>query len=129
MAAQRVGWLELFFDLVFVVVIAQLSGHLEGAGGIGAFGGTYFMLLIVWTAWFSCVALTNLNHGVNQRERVFVLASMAGVAVMAVGLSPHHDRQDVFAVGYAMARLALTPLWARQRQRSGGGRRDRKSVV
>ena len=36
--ALRVDWLELFFDLVFVVIIKQLTDLLHGGPGLADFG-------------------------------------------------------------------------------------------
>lgn len=116
---QRVGWLELFYDLVFVVVVAQLAARLHGELSAIALWSNFGLLIIVWSAWFNCVSLTNVNHGVAAGERIYVLASMAGVAVMAVGLSPQHNRMATFAIGYAIARASLSPLWVKNASMTG----------
>ncbi len=118
----RVGWTELFFDLVFVVVIAGLTQRLHGNPDGWQIAGTLGLLYLVWVAWFNTVALANLTHGIDAELRFYILLSMAGVAVMAVGIpTVGIAHSATFAVGYALARAALTPQWIRTRRRWGLG--------
>ena len=56
---QRATWLELFFDLVFVFAVTQLSHlllrHLTLAGALQ----TLFLLLVVWWAWIYTTWMTS----------------------------------------------------------------------
>lgn len=116
----KVDWFELFFDLAFVAVIAQLTGRLHDDPSLGSIASTYAVLGIVWFAWFNEVTLTNVSRGVDTGWRSLILVSMAGVGVMAVGVNElEAGRAPVFAVGYALARIALTPLWVRANWRRG----------
>ena len=44
----RVSTLELFFDLVFVFTITQLTGVLVDGEGLAAFVQVVVMLLLIW---------------------------------------------------------------------------------
>ena len=64
-----VGYIELFFDLVFVFAITQLShGLLEHLSWIGALQ-TLFLFLAIWWAWIYTTWATNWidpDHGANR---------------------------------------------------------------
>jgi Bacterial low temperature requirement A protein (LtrA) len=50
---RRASWLELFFDLVFVVAVAQLAQELvrdHSLGGFAIFAGLFLPVFIAWQA-------------------------------------------------------------------------------
>lgn len=119
---QRVGWLELFYDLVFVVVIERLTHLVHGEPSTSRIWLTIGLTAVVWFAWFNVTALTNVSGEVGPRGRPFVFLSMAGIGVLALGV--HGVPQGhlwLFVLGYSIARTAIWPLWHRGRLRSGQG--------
>jgi low temperature requirement protein LtrA len=56
---QRVTSLELFFDLVYVFAITQLSHLLLAHPTVGGALQTLFLLLVVWWAWQHTTWFTN----------------------------------------------------------------------
>ena len=56
---QRVTALELFFDLVFVFAITQVTGFLaDNSTWVGLLQGL-LLLMALWWAWASYAGLTN----------------------------------------------------------------------
>ena len=115
-SGRRVGWLELFFDLVFVVVIQRLTDLLHDDPGALDFAAVAVLAVFVWACWINVTLLTNVAGGVGARSRPLVFLSMAGVALIAVAIPGVTDDTGwLFAVGYAVARTAVWPLWVRSR--------------
>lgn len=111
-----VSWLELFFDLAFVVAISALTGRLEGSPSLPSLFADLWLLVLLWLAWFNEASLTNLARGQDVLTRSCVFVSMAGVGVLAVGVpDAFGGRSGIFAAGYSIARLALSPVWIRAR--------------
>jgi low temperature requirement protein LtrA len=111
---RRVTFLELFFDLVFVAVIAQLAHTLAETPSWESVGWFVFLFYAVWSSWINGTLYHDL-HGVNDLStRVFTFAQMLAVAVMAVhaGDVPGTGA-DGFALGYAANSLLLVILWFR----------------
>lgn len=109
---QPVGWLELFFDLVFVVVVQQLTQLLHGSPGVPEVLLTAALTLLVWACWLNVTLLTNIAGGVPDRYRPLVFLSMGGVGVIAVSIPGVTTSSSwLFALGYAVARIAVWPLW------------------
>ena len=111
---RRVSWLELFSDLVFVVVIAELAhylaGHLAWAGVLG------YVLLFV-PAWWAWIGGTFYNERFETQDisyRIFVFAQLLPVAALAIfahdGLGAASAR---YALAYAAVRALITVLWVR----------------
>ena len=111
---RRVTFLELFYDLVYVVIIAELSHALAGNISLTGIGIFVFLFIIVWWAWFNGALYHDLHGNNDIRTRVFTFLQMMAVAAMAV--FAHHAMGDGsvgFALAYAAFHLLLTWLWWR----------------
>jgi len=111
---RRVTFLELFFDLVFVAVIAQLAHHLAENVTWSSVGWFIFLFYAVWSSWINGTLYHDLHSTDDLSIRVFTFAQMLAVSLMAVhaGDVPG-DGSDGFAIGYALNTLILVVLWFR----------------
>ncbi|MEV7521634.1 low temperature requirement protein A [Streptomyces sp. NPDC091371] len=111
--------LELFFDLCFVVAIAQAGARLvhalaEGHPGAGVTG--YFLVFFgVWWAWMNFTWFASAYDVDDVPYRIATLVQISGVLVYAAGLSRAFDENDwtVPVIGYVIMRVALTAQWLR----------------
>lgn len=111
---HRVGWLELFYDLVYVATIIQLgnalSTHVSALGAL-AFAGLF---VPIWWSWLGMSYYANRFAIDDVLHRVLVLAQMAGVSMMAVSVPRVMDGEHApFALGYAWARAVLALMYLR----------------
>ncbi|MEU9122881.1 low temperature requirement protein A [Streptomyces sp. NPDC048506] len=121
--------LELFFDLCFVVAVAQAGRQLahalaEGHWGHGVSG--YLMLFFaVWWAWMNFSWFSSAYDTDDPLYRVVTLVQMAGVLVLAAGVPRAFDRSDFTVVwfGFVMMRLAMVTQWLRAAHGSVGAER------
>jgi low temperature requirement protein LtrA len=106
--------LELFYDLVYVVIIAELSHALAEHITWGSLGGFAFLFVIVWWAWFNGTSYHDL-HGQNDiRTRVLTFLQMISVVAMAVFAHDALGESSAgFALSYAAFQLILTYMWWR----------------
>ncbi|MHC5796549.1 low temperature requirement protein A [Lacisediminihabitans sp. FW035] len=110
----RVDWLELFFDLMFVVIIKQLTDVLRGQPGPGDFAKVVLLFALVWLAWLNVTTFVNLSGDRSLDRRIPVLVSMAGVALVAISIPEATGSGALlFVIGYSVARIALWPLWTK----------------
>ncbi|MEU6958257.1 low temperature requirement protein A [Streptomyces chrestomyceticus] len=120
--------LELFFDLCFVVAVAQAGKQLvhalaEGHPGHGVPG--YLMLFFaIWWAWVNFSWFSSAYDTDDALYRVVTLVQMAGVLILAAGVPRAFDG-DFAAVwfGYLVMRLALVAQWLRAAHGSTGPER------
>ncbi len=107
-------WLELFYDLAFVVVIAVLGGRLladTSWTGLWSFFG-YFALL--WWLWVSNTFYADRYDTDDLVYRLWSAAQMVAVLVIAASLAEGPSASTtMFAVGYASSRLVLLALYYR----------------
>jgi low temperature requirement protein LtrA len=111
---RRVTFLELFFDLVFVVVVSQLSRRLSAHPSWSGVGWFVFLFCAVWSCWLNGTLYHDLHTTNDVSVRVFTFAQMLAVAVMAVfiGDVPGGGATG-FALAYAANTLVLVVLWFR----------------
>ena len=111
---RSVTFLELFYDLVYVVLIAELAHTLAEHINPTGVGGFVFMFLLVWVAWINGTLYHDLHGNNDIRIRVFTFLQMFTVAAMAVFA---HDALGESAAGFALSfaayQLVLTYLWWR----------------
>jgi hypothetical protein len=104
---QRATWLELFFDLVFVFAVTQLSHlllhHLTLHGALQ----TLFLLLVVWWAWIYTTWMTNWFDPESVLVRLVLLVVMASSLLMAVAIPEAFGRlAPLFACSYVLLQVA-----------------------
>ncbi|MFF7183608.1 low temperature requirement protein A [Streptomyces sp. NPDC008121] len=110
--SRHAGWLELFFDLVFVALASQLAHTLHGDAGPADFAVFFALYFPPWWMWVNLTVAANLFQGDSPRHRVLILAAMLCLAVMAVAVPQAADgRAPAYALAYAGTRLVLLGLW------------------
>jgi low temperature requirement protein LtrA len=111
---RQVTFLELFYDLVYVAVIAELSHSLSSHIGWAGLGGFAFLFVIVWWAWLNGSLYHDIHGNNDIRTRVFTFLQMISVVAMAVFA---HDALGESSVGFALScavfQLILSWLWWR----------------
>lgn len=108
------GPLELFLDLVFVALIAELahslSEHVDWAG-VGVF---LFLFLPAWWAWIGPTFYADRFESDDASYRLAMFALMVPVAGLAIfAHDAIGDTADGFALSYMVARVVLIVLWLR----------------
>ncbi|MFT3807783.1 low temperature requirement protein A [Arenimonas sp.] len=111
----RVAMVELFFDLVFVFAVTQLSHSLLGdltAQGLAKVG---LLLLAVWWVWIYTSWVTNFLDPERLPVRICLFALMFVGLLLSVSIPHAFDKHGlVFAASYAFMQVARTGffLWA-----------------
>jgi low temperature requirement protein LtrA len=111
---RRVTFLELFFDLVFVVVISQLGERLAQHPTWSGVGWFVFLFYAVWSSWNNGTQYYDLHGTDDVSARVFTFGQMLAVAVMAAFIAQVPGAGSTgFALAYAANTLVLVILWFR----------------
>ena len=97
-----VSFAELFFDLVFVFAITQLSHSLIEHPSPMGFIQTGMLFLAVWWSWIDTAWCTNWLDPQRAPVRLMLFALMACGLAMSIAI-PHAfgDRAAMFAIGYS----------------------------
>ncbi|MCF2525654.1 low temperature requirement protein A [Yinghuangia soli] len=111
--------LELFFDLCFVVAVAQLTARLEHAYATGHLAdgiqGFLMVMFAVWWAWMNFTWFATAHDSDDVPYRLLTLLQMAGVLILASGVDAAFDGDSyrVVVAGYVVMRVALIAQWLR----------------
>jgi low temperature requirement protein LtrA len=97
---QRVTPLELFFDLVFVLSITQVTALMSAHPSWEAVGQGMLVLAALWWAWAAYSWLTNTLDPEQDGTRLAVLAAMAAMLVVALAV-PQAFGDDAILFGGA----------------------------
>ncbi|MGW9113283.1 low temperature requirement protein A [Microbacterium sp. NPDC055683] len=116
--ADRVAFVELFFDLVFVFALTQLSSYLFAhRTPLGALEGA-ILLCAVWWTWVSTTWVTNTLEPAKLPVRGAVVALAFLALLMAVAVKESFgDRAWTFALAYVALQLGRSAfmVWATAR--------------
>ncbi|GAA0696176.1 hypothetical protein GCM10010193_58620 [Kitasatospora atroaurantiaca] len=111
--------LELFFDLCFVVAVAQAGGQLahdlaEGRVGHGLYGYA-FAFFAIWWAWMNFSWFASAYDVDDVPYRLTTLVQITGVLILAAGVPRMFADQDLTlsVLGYVVMRLAMVTQWLR----------------
>ena len=118
-SAQTITSVELFFDLVYVFAVTQLSHlilHDLSAGGVAR---AAFLLLVVWWAWIYTTWMVNWFDPSSPAVRIVLVGVMLASLLMAAALPEALSEHGVlFAVSYVVLQVgrnaAATALLARE---------------
>ena len=109
---RPVDWYELFFDLVFVAVIA-LSAHLiEQTPNLVTVVTFTLLLFPLWWAWVNLMISNNLLGLTSSTVGLLVIAAMPGPAAMAIAIGNGIESSGwLYVLGAVWVRLVLLALW------------------
>jgi low temperature requirement protein LtrA len=110
---QRVTPLELFFDLVFVFGLTQVTGMLAADPTGGGLLRGMLVLGALWWAWTAYAWLTNTLDSQEGMVRIAMFGAMAAMLIVALAVPEAFDQHGViFAVAYVAVRGMHVALYA-----------------
>jgi hypothetical protein len=110
----RVTYVELFFDLVFVFAVTQLSHGLIRHPSLMGLLETALLLMAVWWAWVYTAWVTNWLDPERPPVRIMLFAVMAAGMVLSMSIpSAFEERGLLFALAYVSIQVgrSLFTLW------------------
>ncbi|MFJ4652141.1 low temperature requirement protein A [Nocardia sp. NPDC088792] len=111
---RHASWMELFFDLVAVAGIGQLTHLLHRGPSLGDFGLYVVLYLAFWMVW-ACI--TMYGNIARDHTRVWLMmAAMLGLGLMVAAVAGLPDRHaTTFAAVYVIVRMGSAQVWGRGR--------------
>lgn len=111
---RHATWLELFYDLVFVVTISQLSHYLFHDVSLSNFFGFLFLFIPVWWSWVGTAFFATRFYSDDIKHRLLLLLQMGGAGALAVNISGAFSNTfSGFALSYAFMRFILVIEYVR----------------
>ena len=108
---KRVTWVELFFDLVFVFAVTQVSGVLHADHSPAGIARALIVFVPTYWAWVGTTMHANLHEVDRLLDRLGIFAIGLCGLFMALALpSAYRAHGLLFGASYWAARLVLFPL-------------------
>lgn len=112
--SARVSTLELFFDLVFVFTITQLTTVLVDGTGLAPAAQVVVMLAVIWWMYDGYAWLTNAIATDLLRFRLLLLGGMGGFLVIALAVpTAYSGRGLAFGLGYLVVVALHAGMYAK----------------
>ncbi len=108
---RQVTFLELFYDLVYVVVIATLASQLAHDITWRAFAEFVVFFGLIWIAWLNGSMFHDLHGRNDVRTRTFTFIQMGLIGLLAVYANDHTEEVSGFAIVYALLFALFGWLW------------------
>ncbi len=109
---RKISWLELFYDLVYVIVISAATHYLaRNPGWLGFVDYMYLFIMIYW-GWVNGSLYHDLHGSPGIRTRFMTLWQMMAVAALAVAMNSPGDK-IIFrgTIALAVLQAFITYLW------------------
>jgi low temperature requirement protein LtrA len=112
---RHASWLELFFDLVFVLAVAQVAHVLSGHADFGGFLKYVALFVPVWWSWVGFTFYADRFETEETTYRVLTFAGMLAVAALALTLENAFSAagDQPLIISYVLVRLVLIALYIR----------------
>ena len=129
---SKATFVELFFDLVFVFAVTQLSHSLLEHFTVRGIGETTLLLMAVWWVWVYTSWVTNWLDPDRTPVRLMLFALMLAGLVLSTSIpQAFADKGLAFAGAYVFMQVgrSLFMLWALHRHSPGNFRNFQRICV
>ena len=109
---RKISWLELFYDLVYVIVISRTTHLLVLHTSVSGIIDYLYLFSIIFWGWLNGSQYHDLHGSPGIRTRIMTLWQMIAVAALAVTLdSPPASLLFRATVSIAFLQAFITYLW------------------
>lgn len=111
---RAVGWLELFYDLVYVATFIQIGNFLSDNVTWLGFAQSMLILAVVWWAWTGETFYQNRFYVDDLTHRILVFIQIFAIASIGLSVSAAFGELYVqFTIAYVVTRLMLVLMYLR----------------
>lgn len=109
---RKISWLELFYDLVYVAMISELTGQLAKDLTWAGLGYFLFLFSLIFWSWVNGSLYHDIHGSENVRTRFFTLLQMLAVAAAAITVQDlAAGEHRGFAVSFSCIQGIILFLW------------------
>lgn len=111
---RTVGWLELFYDLVYIATLIQIGNVLSDDVSFLGFAQFCVMMVVIWWAWTGETFYQNRYVVDDLMHRFLVFIQIFAVAAMGLSVSAAFgDLYVQFTLAYVVTRFMLVLMYIR----------------
>jgi low temperature requirement protein LtrA len=110
-AERKVSWLELFYDLVYVIAIARITHNLSHHLNAEGFFEYICLFPLIFWGWLNGSLYHDLHGNQGLRTRLMTLWQMMIVAALAITLNKAHENYKNVILVFMLMQLFITYQW------------------
>ena len=112
---RRASWLELFFDLVFVIAVSHVSHILSEHTDVAGLAKYVALFFVVWWSWIGFTFFADRFETEEPVYRLLMFAGMLAVAGLAITLGGAftNSGDKAFVFCYVLVRVVLIASYLR----------------
>ncbi|MBE2267436.1 MAG: low temperature requirement protein A [Anaerolinea sp.] len=111
---RKVGWLELFYDLVYVATVVQLGNKLSEDVSLDGFIAFVLLFVPIWWVWMGTTFYANRFDADDPPHRLLIFGQIFVVSALAISVYDGLGETAIgFALAYAAARFLLVLMYLR----------------
>lgn len=123
MENRHATWLELFFDLIFVVALGKVTHLLayshDNELDSNTFITFYILFLPFWWIWVLHTSFANRFDNDTRFHRIFTLLTMFVLIILSTTIgSGIENNYKFFLITYGVAKIIMSGLYAKDIQKS-----------
>ena len=109
---RKISWLELFYDLVYVAAISQLTHELAIHPSWQELWYSFLLFSLIFWSWVNGSQYYDLHGNDSVRTRVFTFLQVLAVAAVAITIKDAFEgHPKSFAIAFAVIQILITYLW------------------
>ena len=109
---RRISWLELFYDLVYVIAIARITHHLSHHISINDFLEYASLFILIFWGWLNGSLYHDLHGNEGLRTRLMTLWQMMIIAAFAITIDQSGiKRTDNITIVFMIMQFYITYMW------------------
>lgn len=109
---RKVSWLELFYDLVYVIAIAKITHHLSSHITTSGFLEYACLFVLIFWGWLNGSLYHDLHGGMGLRTRLMTLWQMMIIAALAITIDlPSQKLYTNTTIILMIMQFYITYLW------------------
>lgn len=109
---RRISWLELFYDLVYVIAISRITHHLAIRMSLEGFLQYACLFFLIFWGWLNGSLYYDIHGGEGLRSRLMTLWQVMIIAALAVTIDqPSATAYVNTTIVFMIMQLYITYLW------------------
>src|SRR5436190_5966711 len=109
---RKISWLELFYDLVYVAAISQLTHHIAAHPSWQTLLFSFLLFSMIFWSWVNGGQYYALHGNDSIRTRLLTFWQMLAVAAVAVTVADAFEGDHkAFSSSFAVVQIIITYLW------------------
>lgn len=109
---RRISWLELFYDLVYVIAISRITHHLAMHITLNGFLEYAALFILIFWGWINGSMYHDIHGNEGLRTRLMTLWQVMIIAALAITIDQASaKRYEYITIALMVMQLYITYLW------------------